>query len=1160
MNSSKTESIAISAIINEINQYDNLQENLKKRDKEPVWDGKIELYKGDSNKSTDIVGIIPVQVKGRNAKQKNNTNASLKANKIINEKIIEEKETYYDVKISDIENYRKSNIGAIYFIIEIDSNKNTQIFYKVFDLKTIEQILEENKTKNSKTKRLKFKLLKKNELVSICIEFVNTLKIYEKIKPLAETEVYDKKVMCYNYNTKYELDEIKKSSKVFFETNAYKEAKEKLEKQNIVILHGEPWVGKTTTARKLVLDYIEQGYMFMYGNVDDLQKIKEQVAVDEKIICLLDDFLGSNVQYLEKNIADSTLDKIVSIFKNSKNKKLIFTTRTYIYNNAKNIFYKFYKATTIKDEYLIDVTNCTYEEKGNILYNHMKINNLLRTDTHKKIVEDEFYVDIITNENFNPGVIALICERLKNRKISNVKEYILKALNDPNELWEEEYKKLSSYEKIILTIIVLYGVKVPEEYVKEQFDQIIQDENITLLDSETFVKSLKVLSGSFIKITFDEENEKELEVCKHSIADYIINKIRHKEINVERYIKSAKFVETLQYIFMITSNNKVYEMLAQKAEKEFLTLKDFHYNKRPILFNLIKSSINQEREKILKKVILEDFNYEEPEIIINILQNEDDELYEYTKKVFEGDIIKYGNIDLIYYIEYVSDMEIFFKTCAEIFKYQKDAEYMIDNFYSFLEAISQCISKEVESIINEQMPGEIAREILEGEKLKDIIQDWIKSTFLDEIPSLQKLYSTKYINKMLKYLIEHCNVYVDEEMLAYIIEDVKKEKEQEEITPTYYKYKTIDNEQVKSIKEKFEEGIKIENIKKENQEYYDLILPLVTNKSWWKSSFIRENNEKEYNNVKMYKEFIDKKGEIDESIQGLAKGFLEYTLNEKYAISQKTDRLLKDMAYDSFINGKFSINKEEMQKYIKMYPNELKELYSTGIIYVKDEKTKFINTYIHLYIATNELIERKENLLQIIINWTDNENYDEDEEIVEKLQNVFYLYLEIDKKGFNEYLLGALKCFVNEIQIQYYDKIGKLKVSRTIVNSLEVTLFFDRTFEFIGIINRLPLYLEFIEFVTGTKISDDLARFDYEIYQKTLYEKCYQKEEERYKISFTKMIKDKELKAVGGKLKIWDYLYDVYLQCVNTINILQEDKNANVFNIGKKYIEDKYFK
>ena len=43
----KKESIAITGLINEINKFDNLQEYLKKRDKEPVWDGRIELYKSD---------------------------------------------------------------------------------------------------------------------------------------------------------------------------------------------------------------------------------------------------------------------------------------------------------------------------------------------------------------------------------------------------------------------------------------------------------------------------------------------------------------------------------------------------------------------------------------------------------------------------------------------------------------------------------------------------------------------------------------------------------------------------------------------------------------------------------------------------------------------------------------------------------------------------------------------------------------------------------------------------------------------------------------------------------------------------------------------------------------------------------------------------------
>ena len=210
------------------------------------------------------------------------------------------------------------------------------------------------------------------------------------------------------------------------------------------------------------MNYIEKGYIFIFGNVDDLAEIKEKIAIDEKIICLLDDFLGSNVQYLEKNVAESTLDRIVRNVKNSKDKKLILTTRTYIYNNAKKLFLKFHHATSIKDEYLIDVANYNYLEKGNILYNHMEKNNLIGTDKHIQLVDDEFYTRVISHENFNPGVIALICERLKDKENIDVKEYIRNALNSPEQLWDEEYQKLSIYEKMILIIIVLFGVKVPE--------------------------------------------------------------------------------------------------------------------------------------------------------------------------------------------------------------------------------------------------------------------------------------------------------------------------------------------------------------------------------------------------------------------------------------------------------------------------------------------------------------------------------------------------------------------------------------------------------------------------------------------------------------------------------------------------------------------------
>lgn len=1145
MNSSKAESIAITAVENEVNKFDNLQPNFNKRDKNPVWDGSIELYKCDSDKTADIVGVIPVQIKGRSDAENDDEQAKAGKQSLKQET---ENEAYFSVKISDIENYRKSNVGAIYFLVKIDSNRNTKIYYKVFDLKTVEQILNEKNNQN--TKRFKFELLKANELDSICINFIKNLSIYKSINILEKAEVYEKKAVCYNYNTKYELNEIRKSNKVFYETNAYKEARDKLRKQNIVILHGEPWVGKTTTARRLVQNYIEKGYMFVYGNVDDLSKIKEQVAIDEKIICLLDDFLGSNVQYLEKNVADSTLDKIVGIFKNSKNKKLIFTTRTYIYNNAKSLFYKFYKSTSLNDEYLIDVTNYSYEEKGNILYNHMKANNLLGTKAHQSIAENEFYVDIITNDNFNPGVIALICERLKDKNIEDVKGYILKALNTPDELWEEEYRKLTIYEKIILTIIVLFGIKVPEKYVKEQFYQIAKNENIGLLDSEVFAKSIKVLSESFVKITFDFKDEREFEVCKHSIADYIINKIKNKEIDVNRYINSAKFVELLRYIYIINNDEGIYEALAEKAEVEFNSLKDFYYKKDAVLFDIIKRSINAHRAKTLEKIIVDDFYRNEPRVVFNILEDETDVLYGFTVSAFEDEVIKNGNIDFAYNIRDIYECETFFKTCAVIFEYQKDTEFMLEYMSDFAEIVAYVISQEVESIINEQLTDSVAEDIMNGEKLEDIIRKWINSNFFDEIPSLKKLYSRKNLNIMLKDVYKLCDIQADEEAIDSAIENAKNNKELEE-TSKYYKYKAADSKQVRAIKEKFEEGIQLDKNKVPDYEYYGLLRSMKRGESWWEKSFFED---RDYNKLKLYKEFIDENIPMNESAIEFGENFLDYILHKKFNVSDKACEVLNNLAFDSFVIGKFYITDELMQKYSEQYPDEVKELFNTGIISIKDDKIRYINTFIHLYIAVKEMVNRKASLLQIILDWEDADPDEEDDVyIIEQLINIFYLYSELDRKEFNNIILGMLSCFVHSISNQY-EKVGKMKVSKAILNSLETSIYFDVEFEYLGSINKLPFYIWFVEFVTGTNIVYDLFRFDYEIYQKVLYEKCFNEENGEYEIDFRKMLEDKELKVIGEKLKVWDFIYEVYLQCERTVDILRKDINTDVFNIGKKYI------
>ena len=65
------------------------------------------------------------------------------------------------------------------------------------------------------------------------------------------------------------------------------------------------------------------------------------------------------------------------------------------------------------------------------------------------------------------------------------------------------------------------------------------------------------------------------------------------------------------------------------------------------------------------------------------------------------------------------------------------------------------------------------------------------------------------------------------------------------------------------------------------------------------------------------------------------------------------------MAYESFQKNSYIIDK----KYKKKFQNEIKELYNIGIILESNNETKFINKYIHLYIALKEFIRKDDNLL-----------------------------------------------------------------------------------------------------------------------------------------------------------------------------------------------------
>ena len=106
-----TEALAVSAVKAAIAKTDYLVDYINDKDKEPMWDGSIYAYSSKRKSNADWKGKTAVQVKGKNLAT------------------IDITEIKYDLEVIDLKNYKKEG-GVFFFVVGIDANGDTKIFYK----------------------------------------------------------------------------------------------------------------------------------------------------------------------------------------------------------------------------------------------------------------------------------------------------------------------------------------------------------------------------------------------------------------------------------------------------------------------------------------------------------------------------------------------------------------------------------------------------------------------------------------------------------------------------------------------------------------------------------------------------------------------------------------------------------------------------------------------------------------------------------------------------------------------------------------------------------------------------------------------------------------------------------------------------------------------
>lgn len=139
------EKVAVNTVSLAISKSDYLVPNINSGDKEPSWDGDIEVYKkAGSNHAKDDLDIkIPVQVKGKVSDH------------------LRKKTINYPVQISDMQNYLRVG-GTVYFVVYMDpSGEKTQIYYAPMLPFELKKILKKYGTQN--TRQIQMKMLPKGK-------------------------------------------------------------------------------------------------------------------------------------------------------------------------------------------------------------------------------------------------------------------------------------------------------------------------------------------------------------------------------------------------------------------------------------------------------------------------------------------------------------------------------------------------------------------------------------------------------------------------------------------------------------------------------------------------------------------------------------------------------------------------------------------------------------------------------------------------------------------------------------------------------------------------------------------------------------------------------------------------------------------------------------